>query len=90
MAETNHSIKMDNRENIFITGVNDVISFDEETVVADTNMEILIIHGRNLHVNKLNLDEGQLSIDGEIDGIRYEQQGSLGKNKTSLFNKIFK
>ncbi len=81
---------MDNRENIFITGVNDVISFDEETVVADTNMEILIIHGRNLHVNKLNLDEGQLSIDGEIDGIRYEQQGALGKNKTSLFNKIFK
>lgn len=90
MAETNHSIKMDNRENIFVTGVNDVISFDEETVIADTKMDILIIHGRNLHVNKLNLEEGELAIDGEIDGLRYEQQGSIGKNKTSFLSKIFK
>lgn len=90
MSDTNHTIKMDNRENIFITGVNDVISFDEETVIVDTQMEILIIQGRNLHVNKLNLDDGELAIDGEINGLHYEMQGAMNKNKSSFFSKIFK
>lgn len=90
MADMTHTIKMEQRENIFITGVNDVISFDEEAVIADTQMDILIIRGQNLHVNKLNLEDGELSIDGEITGLNYEQQGSIGKNKSSFFSKIFK
>ena len=90
MADTNHTIKMDNRENIFITGVNDVISFDEETVIIDTQMEILIIQGKNLHINKLNLDDGQLEIDGQINGMHYEIQSGIGKNKSSFLSKIFK
>lgn len=90
MADMTHTIKMEQRENIFITGVNDVISFDEEAVIADTQMDILIIRGQNLHVNKLNLEDGELSIDGEITGLNYEQQGAIGKNKSSFFSKIFK
>ena len=90
MSEQNHSVKIDNRENIFMTGVNDLVSFDEETIVVDTKMETMIIHGHNLHVNKLNLDDGELSVDGEINEIHYESQNALGKNKSSFFNKIFK
>ena len=90
MSEQNHSVKIENRQNIFITGVNDLVSFDEETVIVDTKMDVMIIHGHNLHVNKLNLDDGELSIDGEINDINYETQNSIGKNKSSFFAKIFK
>ncbi len=90
MADLIHSIKMDQRENIFITGVNDVISFDEESAIIDTAMDILVINGQNLHINKLNLEDGQVSMDGQISGLHYEQAGAFGKNKSSFLSKIFK
>ena len=90
MSDINHEIKLDRRESVFITGVNDLVSFDDETVIADTQMDILIINGQNLHVNKLNLEQGELSIDGEINALHYEQQSNFGKAKSSFLSKIFK
>ncbi|MDR1530982.1 MAG: sporulation protein YabP, partial [Clostridiales bacterium] len=74
-----HAITIDHRENATITGVLDVISFDEETIVADTELGVLILHGASLHVNRLNLESGDLEIDGDIAGINYEDQGSYAK-----------
>lgn len=85
-----HSVVMDRRELVNITGVTDVISFDEETVIADTDLGAIILRGANLHVNKLNLDSGELEIDGDILSLNYEEQGSVGKGKSSFLNKIFK
>lgn len=85
-----HSVKLEQRENIFITGVNDVISFNEDMIVIDTKMDVLVIGGQNLHVNKLNLDDGELSVDGEINSLSYENDANTGKNKSSFFSKIFK
>lgn len=90
MGETRHEVRMEQRENIFITGVNDVISFDEQNVIVDTQMDLLIITGENLHVNKLNLEEGELSIDGQIISMRYEAENNFGKVKSSFLGKIFK
>lgn len=85
-----HSITMENREHISITGVNDVLSFDEESIVADTDMGIVMIKGMNLHVNKLNLEDGQLVIDGEMDSLEYSESNSFSKGKGSLLSKIFR
>lgn len=85
-----HTVTMEKREKISITGVLDVISFDEEMIVAETEMGALILKGINLHVNKLNLEKGDLDIDGEIYSLTYEENGSIGKDKGSLFSKIFK
>ena len=90
MSDLNHEIKLNKRENLFITGVNDLVSFDEETVIADTQMDILVINGQNLHVNKLNLEQGELSIDGEINSLHYEQENNFSKTKSSFLSKIFK
>ncbi|MGL4791763.1 MAG: YabP/YqfC family sporulation protein, partial [Anaerotignaceae bacterium] len=49
-----HKIVMDQRERLFIDGVTEVISFDEETVICETDMGTLIIRGAQLHVEKLN------------------------------------
>ena len=84
-----HTVSIDRRENIMITGVMDVISFDEETIIAETEMGILLIRGGNLHVNRLNLDNGELAVDGEINNVTYEDHNNFGKSK-SLLGKLFK
>ncbi len=90
MSAPRHSVTLDRRENVAITGVLDVISFDEATIIADTDMGVLIIRGGNLHVNRLNLENGELEIDGEIISLNYEEQNSYGKGKSSFIGKLFK
>lgn len=85
-----HTIAMSGRESIAITGVLDVISFDEIEVITETELGALILKGINLHVNKLNLESGELSIDGQIYSVTYEDQNNYGKNKPSILSKIFK
>lgn len=88
-----HKLTIEHRENVTITGVLDVISFDEEQVICDTDMGVLILRGVDLHVNNLNLDSGILDIFGEIVSVNYEENSvahSKGRSKSSLFGKIFK
>jgi sporulation protein YabP len=90
-AISNHNVIMENRSNITITGVLDVISFDEETIISDTDIGVLIIRGSNLHVSKMNLDTGDMEIDGEIISLTYEEESGHGKGKgKSIFGNIFK
>lgn len=86
---TKHVVTLDKRENISVTGVLDVLSFDEETVVVETDMGVLVMSGFNLHVSKLNLDVGELEVDGEINSLNYEDD-KLSNKKGSFLSKIFK
>ncbi len=88
IRRTRHRLTMDNRELLNITGVIDVISFDEEIVVSETDEGLLIIRGFDLHVSNLNLEGGHLSIDGKIISISYDDT-STPKN-TSFFKQLFK
>jgi sporulation protein YabP len=86
-----HSVTIDRRNAISVTGVLDVISFDEETIIAETEMSVMIIRGANLHVNRLHLDSGELSVDGEIVSVVYDDNtGGFGKAKTPFLSKLFK
>ena len=85
-----HNVVIDRRESVAVSGVTEVISFDEETIVCDTEMGVLVVRGGNLHVNRLNLDDGELEVDGEIENIGYEDDMIIGKGKNSLLSKIFK
>ena len=84
-----HSLQIDRRESITVTGIIDVISFDEESVISETEMGIVIIKGANLHVKRISLDSGELVVTGEIDGVNYENSSGGSKTK-SLFGKLFK
>lgn len=87
--DTRHRMILEDRERMSITGVIDVLSFDEESIIAETEKGMLILRGNNMHVGKLNLDEGEVSVDGLIDTIEYSEGGiSMGKN--SFLNRIFK
>jgi len=56
-----HSLILENRERLTVTGVVDVESFNDEMVVADTEMGLLIIRGEDLHINKLSVESSELS-----------------------------
>ncbi|MDR2167696.1 MAG: sporulation protein YabP [Clostridiales bacterium] len=86
-----HKLTVDQRENVTVTGVLDVISFDEESVICETDMGVLVMRGTDLHLAGLNLESGSLSIFGEIVSVNYESQGVPGaRKKSSVFGKIFK
>lgn len=85
-----HNVVIDGRERVTVRGVIDVISFDEEAVISETDMGMLIVRGANLHVNRLNLESGELYIDGEVDTVAYEEEGPFKSGGASFFSKIFR
>ena len=84
-----HKIVIDNRENATLTGITDVISFDDQMIVADTDLGTLIIKGDNLHISNLNVEKGDVSVFGEITSINYEAIAH-GKQKKAFLGKLFK
>ena len=80
-----HRIEMTDRANVNITGVSDVINFDEASVVLETSGGILSIDGQELHIVNLNVDSGDISISGSINGIIYPQ--SISKGGSGFFRK---
>jgi len=83
-----HNIIMENREKVSVTGVLNVISFDEDMIVAETEMGILVIKGEYLNMNSLSLEKGEIEIDGNVYGMNYEEKGHTERN--SIFGRIFK
>ena len=84
-----HAIHIENRERIVVTGVEDVDNFNEEEVNFQTESGYVTLTGNDLHITRLNLEEGQLIIEGVINGVAYSglhEQGEGG----GFFSKLFK
>ncbi len=79
---------LENREKLNVSGVIDVESFNDESVVVDTELGLLIIRGMDLHINKLNLDSSELSIEGDITSCEYSDRE--GKSKGGFLARMFK
>lgn len=87
MEENN--IVIENREKITISGVTDVLSFDDQIIIVETNLGLLTIKGENLRINKLNIDTSDFSLNGKIAGLSYSD-GAFDSKQNSLLGKIFK
>ena len=85
MRLRSHSVYMENRERVSITGVEDVESFNDAQVVLTTEQGILHVNGQDLHICKLNLDEGQLIVEGFIYLVEYEDEPQHVKNQGGGF-----
>lgn len=66
-----HNLIMENRAQLTVSGVEDVDSFDEEQVVLFTDYGELTIKGDNLHINKLSIENGEVSVEGDIFALTY-------------------
>lgn len=82
-----HSIHMDDRRLMSVTGVKHVDSFNEFEITLITDAGELRIEGQELHISKLNLDEGQVVLEGEIIALEYSDEA---EPRGSIFSRMFK
>ncbi|MBE5787874.1 MAG: sporulation protein YabP [Clostridiales bacterium] len=73
-ARKAHSLALENRQKAALTGVSEVLAFDENQVILMTDSGEIALTGDNLHVTKLMLEEGQLTVEGRLDSIFYTQK----------------
>ena len=83
-----HGLTLEGRQKAVITGVEEVDSFNEQMVVLATTAGTLTLLGQQLHVSHLNLEEGQLLVEGEIAALEYDERSRPGRG--SLFGRLFK
>ena len=83
-----HQVTMKNRNEMTVTGVEDVDSFDDDKVIVYTTEGVMTVKGAGFRINRLNVDIGELEIEGEIDNIGYEEGHKTEKG--NFFGKIFR
>ncbi|HJJ12802.1 MAG TPA: sporulation protein YabP [Clostridiaceae bacterium] len=83
------NIVLENRERLNVTGINDILSFDDQVVILSTDLGMLTVKGNELKINKLNIDESEVKIEGNISSMSYSQNSEESKGE-SFFSKIFK
>lgn len=82
-----HNIHIDNRARMSITGVSDVESFHEQEIILETEAGNLRIEGEGLHLTKLNLDDGQVVVEGMVIALEYE---APTQERQGLFSRMFR
>lgn len=80
-----HSLSMESREKLSIAGVDDVSGFDENLIVLTTAQGDLTIRGQGLHIDRIDLDAGQLEVRGHIQELSYDEPARSG----SLWSRLF-
>ena len=83
-----HNAILEDRQRLMLTGVTDVDSFDEKLVVLFTQLGELVIKGRELHVNEMSVESGELTIEGDICSLVYGEKDRT--KKLGFFGKLFR
>lgn len=83
------NLVLENREKLSISGVLDVLSFDDQVVIVETELGLLTVKGDNLRINKLSIDTSEVVVEGEIYNLAYSEN-DLDKKSSSILGKIFK
>lgn len=89
IEDNKSSIALEDRKKICITGVNEVISFNDEAIVLITNLGTLTLKGKMLKMNKLDVQNGDIIITGKINSIVYLEKDNI-KNKDGLLSRLFR
>ena len=74
-----HHVVIEERKSLTVSGVEDVERFDENSIVLSTSRGSMVVTGENLHIEKLSLDGGDLKVEGDIDSVSYEDDGSAAR-----------
>ena len=85
LPQRRHELTLSDRERMILSGVEDVTGFDENAVVLTTSLGELTVRGQGLHVEKIDLEAGQLELRGKIIELGYDEPAAGG----SLWSRIF-
>ena len=80
-----HKLTLNERKSLTMTGVAEVISFDESLVVLNTSLGVLTVQGQELKLKTLSLEGGQVAVDGQISALIYEQP-----RESSLWQRLWR
>ena len=80
-----HALKLDARKKLTMTGVTEVVSFDDAAVVLRTGLGTLVVQGQQLQLKQLTLDGGNVAVDGHISSLTYEETRTPGNWLGRLF-----
>lgn len=83
----NQNIMLEDRERMTVTGVEQVDSFNDNTIILVTIKGGMVIKGANLNISKLNIEDGSVKIEGNINSINYTAKEATPKN---IVGKLFK
>ena len=81
---------INNRKTSMVTGVLDVLAFDLNEILLETEQGMLMVKGKDLHVNRLSLEKGEVDLAGHIDSIAYSDVQQSKKQNDGLFAKLFR
>lgn len=85
-----HKLVINNRRTSLVTGVLDVLSFDLNEILLETEQGMLMVKGSDMHVNRLSLEKGEVDLSGNIDSIAYSDVNQSGRQGDGLFAKLFR
>ena len=89
-VQKGHKLVINNRKTSLVTGVLDVLSFDLGEVLLETEQGMLMVKGTDLHVNRLNLEKGEVDLSGAIDSVSYSEVHSQAGKGEAWFQRLFR
>ncbi|MBR3836293.1 MAG: sporulation protein YabP [Clostridia bacterium] len=81
-----HDLIVESRKKVTMTGIKDVESFDEETIVAQSECGEIALHGKGLKISRLSVESGDMAVEGEIDSVIYSE----GKSAGSFWSRVLR
>ncbi len=88
--KTVHFLTLENKEKLSISGVEDVDTFDEGKIILFTQDDTLVVEGEGLHIQKLDVANGELIIEGTIYALEYTGDGKASRSNKGFFKKMLK
>jgi len=90
LSAKDHKLVLLNQEQMELTGISRVESFNPEEILLETEMGLVAIKGEDLDIRNLNLEQSLVEIVGLVTDIIYTGEKSLGQGRKGLFERIFK
>lgn len=85
-----HKMNVVNRSTCALNGITDILSFDVNEILVETELGMLMIRGKDLHVNRLTLEKGEVDISGKIDSLQYSDMTKGNGQGESFLSRLFK
>lgn len=87
-VKPNHNLILENRKSLSISGITDVDSFDEKAICLYTQLGELTIQGKDLHIDAMSVETGDMTVTGDILAIVYGDKDRRGP--LSALGKLFR
>ena len=85
-----HRLNILDRQKAQVTGINKVLSIEEQQIVLVTDVGKMVITGKGLHAGRLDVVAGELEFTGDICGINYSEYKSVGQKASGIVGRLFK